>query len=273
MQWISKSGAKVAKWRSKDYETESTATINRSLLQICVANQIIVFDLSGNEPQEVFYFNATHQFMNPERYVESGIQMSYNFEDPSKRKDGCLFNSIIANRDRSNFFYRQERVLIYESDKSKMKMKTPCVSMFRNHSEIDIVELVRISDVLSKKKRLDDVDMQAVTSMFDCHTVFSIFSNEEKFHEQILTQITEREWPNEVQEDESEIQNNILRRLYRILTMPTPLLVSKKDAQAGKGDETIVTLPDSVVRPMSGTDADIDEEDDPEARFTGDVED
>ena len=60
-----------------------------------------MFDLSEEKPQEKFYFNATHQFMDPEKYVESGILMAQNYDDPSKRKDGYLFNTVIANRDRS----------------------------------------------------------------------------------------------------------------------------------------------------------------------------
>ena len=41
--------------------------------------------------------------------------------------------------------------------------------------------------------------------MYEGHTIFSIFSHEEKLHEQILQQLQETEWEVEVQEDESEI--------------------------------------------------------------------
>ena len=37
--------------------------------------------------------------MTPETYVNAGIQMIQNFEDPTKRRDGHLFNYIVANRD------------------------------------------------------------------------------------------------------------------------------------------------------------------------------
>ena len=36
----------------------------------------------------------------------------------------------------------------------------------------------------------------------------------------------------EVQEDESEIQNNVLRRLYRILTRPVPDMIDEKELAA-----------------------------------------
>lgn len=59
-------------------------------------------------------------------------------------------------------------------------------------------------------------------SSFQGHTAFSIFSNEVKFHEQVLIQIQEGDWLDEEQEDESILENNELRRLFRILTLPTP---------------------------------------------------
>jgi len=61
--------------------------------------------------------------------------------------------------------------------------------MFRSHAEADIVELQRISDILKNKKRLDNIDIQTALSIFDGHSIFSIFSREEKFHEQILLQL------------------------------------------------------------------------------------
>ena len=42
--------------------------------------------------------------MDQDKYVESGIKMGYNYEDPSKRKDGFLVNSIVSNRDKSAYF-------------------------------------------------------------------------------------------------------------------------------------------------------------------------
>ena len=54
---------------------------------------------------------------------------------------------------------------------------------------------------------------------------YSIFNKDERLHQQIYSQIDEGEWPDEEQEDETEVQNNVLRRLYRILTIPTPDMV------------------------------------------------
>ena len=40
------------------------------------------------------------------------------------------------------------------------------------------------------------------------HTAFSIFGNDVKFHEQMLVQVCEGDFPEEIQEDETELENN-----------------------------------------------------------------
>jgi len=43
--------------------------------------------------------------------------------------------------------------------------------------------------VLKNKKRIDNVDLQTAVSVFRSHTMFTIFENEDKLFDQILTQI------------------------------------------------------------------------------------
>ena len=75
---------------------------------------------------------------------------------------------------------------------------------------------------MSTQAKLDNIDLQTVMCVFNHHTAFSLFAHSVKFHEQVLTQLNEGEFPPEEQEDETELENNILRRLYRILVLPTP---------------------------------------------------
>jgi len=118
--------------------------------------------------------------------------MVQNYEDPSKRKDGYLYNTIVSNRDCSSFFLRQDRVL-FEDDLATNALKllktSPCKAIFRPYCEADVNELKRISDVLKNKKRIDNVDLQTAVSVFRSHTMFTIFENEDKLFDQILTQI------------------------------------------------------------------------------------
>ena len=55
------------------FSIEQSEKNQNNLLQVIVENQTVVFDLTEEYPKEVFFFNATNQFMDPERYAESGI--------------------------------------------------------------------------------------------------------------------------------------------------------------------------------------------------------
>ena len=151
--------------------------------------------------------------------------MAQNFEDPSRKKDGHLFNTIVCNRNKSACFYSVDRVFFDRLPDKEMKKlkKTPvCSSMFRSYSEVDIVELRAIQKILKNRGKLDKIDFQAMTCQFESHTIFSIFHDEERLHEKILLQIDEGDWPEEMQEDETEIQHNQLRRMYRVMILPVP---------------------------------------------------
>ena len=103
VQWVKKDGTKISTWKK---DGDCHPTVNNDLLQVAVNNQVVVFDLQEEQPQERFYFYASQQFMNPEMYVDSGISMVQNYEDTAKKAVGHLQNIVVANRDRSNFFLR-----------------------------------------------------------------------------------------------------------------------------------------------------------------------
>lgn len=87
--------------------------------------------------------------------------------------------------------------------------------------------------------KLDNIDYESLLSKYSSHTAFSIFATSVKFHEQVLTQFTEDEFPEEVQEDESVFENNILRRLYSVLTLPTPDLGMTTVTKESNVDEKV----------------------------------
>ena len=104
--------------------------------------------------------------------------------------------------------------------------------MFGGFCEADINELLRLHDLFYRKKSPDVIDLDAVVANYEGHSVFSIFNDEEKFADQVLEQIREAELPNEVQDDETEIQHHFIRRIFRVLTMPTPQLLFEDERQA-----------------------------------------
>ena len=114
--------------------------------------------------------------MDPEKYVESGVAMAQNYEDPFRKKDGHLFNSIICNRNKSSCFFKIERVF-YEnvSNIGDFKRTPVCSSMFRSYCEVDIIEILNIQKILERRGKLDKIDFQTMVSYFESHTIFSIF--------------------------------------------------------------------------------------------------
>ena len=104
----------IRKEASNKDENQEQLTLNHNFIQIGINNRVIVYDLSpinlpkknffgryeaSGRPLEVTFFSYTNQLMTPETYVNAGIQMIQNYEDPTKRRDGHLFNYIVSNRD------------------------------------------------------------------------------------------------------------------------------------------------------------------------------
>ena len=83
--------------------------------------------------------------MSSENFVESGIEMGQNKEAPFKRheKSGHIFDHIVTTRDKNMNFHRQDRIFYEEDARNKMSYeKTPvCLSMFKSHAEVDLIEL------------------------------------------------------------------------------------------------------------------------------------
>ena len=74
--------------------------------------------------------------------------MGLNREAPAtkNRKNGHLFDFIVATRDKTAYFHRRDRVF-YQKDKGKdgNTERTPvCLAMFKSYSEVDLIELKRV---------------------------------------------------------------------------------------------------------------------------------
>ena len=54
---------------------DSEPEVRDNLLQVTIRDRTILFDLSEEEPEEVFFMNACSQFISPPMYVESGLKI------------------------------------------------------------------------------------------------------------------------------------------------------------------------------------------------------
>ena len=93
--------------------------------------------------------------------------------------------------------------------------------LFRTFSAVDMFELKGIYDALKRRQKIPEIDMEAIVSNYDGHTIFSIFQYEVQVYEQILKQLTEKDWPLSEDFNGNEVENDYLRRLHRTLLTPT----------------------------------------------------
>lgn len=93
--------------------------------------------------------------------------------------------------------------------------------LFRTFSELDLWQIKNISDTLDKRNKLTKIDSNTILTTFEGHTIFSIFWDRIQVFEQILSQLQEEEFEDEDDSNGQDTENSRLRRLYRILNLPT----------------------------------------------------
>ena len=93
--------------------------------------------------------------------------------------------------------------------------------IYRTHSEVDLLELQDIKFALEKKEDQTYIDLETILSTYDGHTIFSIFQHYYDVYDWILSQMKVQEFSSDINSNKQVIENANLRRLYRILNMPT----------------------------------------------------
>lgn len=93
--------------------------------------------------------------------------------------------------------------------------------LYRTFCEIDLGQISKIQHSIKQGSKLDKIDLEAVLSTYEGHTIFSIFFDCMRVYEQILLQLQEEEFPLEEDFDGQDCENSKLRRLYRVLNLPT----------------------------------------------------
>lgn len=74
---------------------------------------------------------------------------------------------------------------------------------------------------LESSQKVPEIDPQSIISTYEGHTIFSLFWDSINVYEKILSQLEEMEFPGEEDAEGNDIENGFLRRLYRILYLPT----------------------------------------------------
>ena len=98
-----------------------------------------------------------------------------------------MFDYVVCTRDKTACIHRRDIVFYDKNLPLDTYEKNPvCLAMFRSYSEADLIELNRVSKIIKDKKKFDYIDINTILGMYEGHTIFSIFHDNEKFHEQVL---------------------------------------------------------------------------------------
>lgn len=120
----------------------------------------------------MFLLNASSQFIAIDKYVEVGVKVFRCRENPLY--EGYLVEQVLTNRCKDICLYRQDRLLFSdklvdeETKKKRREQPRPPISkgIFKKFAEVDLQELVRIQDKVSRQARLDNIDFQSILSQF-----------------------------------------------------------------------------------------------------------
>ena len=93
--------------------------------------------------------------------------------------------------------------------------------VYRTCSEIDLLDLLQINTALKKKERLGHIDMSTILATYEGHTIFSLYTYHPDVYRKIYSQLKDQDFEEEINSQKESLESNILRRLYRILKMPT----------------------------------------------------
>ena len=161
------------------------------MLQIVIKNKSIVFDLNPEgrkreheEPREVNFLDNFSQLMNPETLVNTGLVHSEVLKP--RGKEGSAASKMITvqmngiatsyfmklqEQNQTGGFFQKEQLTIVANN-----LKTELDGIiYRTYSEVDLLDLAMIKVQLDKKELLHHIDVDTLLSIYEGHTVFSIY--------------------------------------------------------------------------------------------------
>ena len=116
--------------------------------------------------------------------------------------------------------------------------------LHRTYSFIDLLNLVQIQNIVRRGQEfstIPDIPDQTILSVYDGKTIFSIFKDSEKVFDQLYDQIKSRTFDDSFDAFKKPTENVFLRRLHRIMSIPTEVL-DIKDEDVGRDSDIKVTL-------------------------------
>ena len=85
------------------------------------------------------------------------------------------------------------------------------MGFYRTFSELDLIELKRIEDLLKQNKVIKRIDFDTIFSSFECQSLFSYFFGSISLYKKILETLLAKEFKDKEDYDEEDIASPQLR--------------------------------------------------------------
>ena len=155
---------------------------------------------------------------NPEKYVDTGYQLKQlKIEMNRALKDEVKIWTHI-NASVSKEFYHVYQDWEWLNTEQLHPRTYSFMGLYRKFSESDLFELMRLKQLIREGKAIQQIESDSLFATFQGNSIFSVFFREVKIMRQILEWLESDEFPKELDEDENEIENQALRRVFCILS-------------------------------------------------------
>ena len=101
--------------------------------------------------------------------------------------------------------------------------------LYRTFAELDLRELNGVMEALDARNKVSGFDPEAILGSYEGHTILSIFFDRIEVYALILGQLQDMEFEEQDDINGKDVEHSYLRRMYRILNMPTGDLSHFKD--------------------------------------------
>ena len=184
------------------------------LLQLTVRSSALILDLEAtDDAHEVAFLQNLGQFIDADKFVNTGFNTTVSYEEYDEEGDRQIIRPRVKHNEIMNlcFEYKSTRW----ATESELDAKAEVSGMvFRTYSELDLYELEEINAQLKESSgKLPEIDPEAILSVYEGRTIFSIYFDQIQVYEQLHSQLTENEYEPEENYQGVEIESSYLRRL------------------------------------------------------------
>ena len=239
----------VTSHRTIKGECAGNLTFYGDLIGVTVRNTTFIFDLDddNNQPKEVDFIDGTDQLLTQEGFVNLGT--IHIMIVPRKKGTYKLPKTVkIQTNEQVSLYFRETR--IKKTFKEFAKFQTKPLdqtikknyekhysgNVWRTYSFINLLDLEHARLQMEKEEEFSFND-ESILATYEGHTVFSIFLYKLQAYEKILDQLKGRDFEDEINIFSKPSENGFLRRLYRILSLPTEELQIKGNKKLSEDAE------------------------------------